>query len=56
MFIALLSNIVNASDHTKCVSLNSKKYMMQLALINLRTNECSQEFHYLFSVESDRHF
>ena len=26
MFVALLTNIVTASNHTKCVSLNNQKY------------------------------
>ena len=29
MFIVLLSSIVNASDHTKCVSLSNQKCMIQ---------------------------
>ena len=51
MFIILLSSIVNASRHTKCVLLNNQKYMIQPTLINLHPNENSQEFHYYpFSV------
>ena len=52
MFIVLLSNIVNASNHTKCVSLRNQKCEIQPTLINLHTSKYSQEFHYYpFSVK-----
>ena len=35
MFIVLLTNIVNGSNHTKCISLSNQKCMIQSALINL---------------------
>ena len=55
MFFVLLSSIVNASNHTKCVSLSNQKCMIQPTLIDLHPNEYSQEFHYyLFSVKLDR--
>ena len=55
MFIVLLSNIVNGSNHTKCVSLSNQKCMAQPSLINLHPNEYSQEFqYYLFPVKLDR--
>ena len=55
MFIVLLTSIVNASNHTKCVSLNNQKCMIQPTLINLHPNEYSQEFHYYpFVVKLDR--
>ena len=41
VFIGLLSSIVNASNHTKCVSLSSQKCKFQLTLINLHPNEYS---------------
>ena len=45
--IVLLTNLVNASNHTKCISLNNQKSEIQLALfINLHPNEYSQELHY----------
>ena len=44
--IALLSAIVNESNHTKCVSLSNQKYAIQPALINIYHNKCSREFHY----------
>ena len=55
IFTVLLSSIVNASNHTKCVSLSNQKCMIQPTLINLHPNEYSQEFHfYPFSVKLDR--
>ena len=35
VFIVLLSNIVNGSDHTKSVWLSNQKRMIQRFLINL---------------------
>ena len=56
MFIVLLSGIVNASNHTECVSLSNKKGMIQPIVINLHPNEYSQEFHYYpFSIRWDRY-
>ena len=53
--IILLSAIVNASNHTKCVLLSNQKCMIQPTLINLHPNEYSQEFpSYPFSVKLDR--
>ena len=52
IFIALLtslvngSSIVNASCHTKCVSLSKQKCEIQLTLINLHPNKYTQELHY----------
>ena len=55
IFIGLLSNTVNASNHREFVSLNNQKCIIQPALINLHPNEYSQEFHYYpFSVKLDR--
>ena len=55
MFIILLSSIVNASNHAKCVLLNNQKCEIQPTLINLHPNEYSQEFHYYpFAVKLDR--
>ena len=57
IFIALLSGIVNASNHTKYVLLSNQKYMAQPRLINLHPNKCSQELHYYpFAVNLDRCF
>ena len=54
MFIVLLSNIVNGSNHTKCVSMISQKCIIQPTLISLHPNEYSQECHYyLFAVKLD---
>ena len=55
MFIGLLISIVNASNHTKCVSLSNQKCMIQSTLVNSFPNEYSQDFHYyLFAVKLDR--
>ena len=55
IFIGLLTGIVNACNHTKCVSLSNQKCMTQPTLINLHPNECSQECHYYsFAVKLDR--
>ena len=55
MFTVLSSNIVNGSNHTKCVSLSNQKCITQPTLINLHPNEYSQEFHYyLFAVKLNR--
>ena len=54
MFIVLLTSTVNASNHTKCVSLSNQKFETQPTL-NLHPNEFSQEFHYYpFAVKLDR--
>ena len=37
--------MVSASSHTKCISLSSQKCMPQPTLINLHSNEYSQELH-----------
>ena len=55
IFIGLLTVIVSASSHTKCVSLSKQKCMTQPTLINLHPNEYSQEFYcYPFVVKLDR--
>ena len=46
MFILLLTSIVNASNHTKCVSLSNQKYEIQPTLIYLHPNEHNLQFHY----------
>ena len=57
MFIALLNNIVNASKHTKCVSLSNQKCEIQPTLINLHPHEYNQEFYYYpFPVKLDKSF
>ena len=43
--IGLLTSVVNASSHTKCVSLSNKKCEIQPTLINLHPNKYSQELH-----------
>ena len=55
MFIGLLTSVVNASNHTKCASLNNQQCMTQRTLINLHPSEYSQKLHYYpFSVNLDR--
>ena len=54
MFIVLLSNIVDGSNHTKCVSLSNQICITQPTLINLHPNEYSQEYYYYpFAVKLD---
>ena len=55
IFIGLFASIVNAPNHTKCVSLSNQKCITQPTLVNLHPNEYSQECHYYpFTVELDR--
>ena len=55
IFIGLLTGIVSASNHTKCMLLSNQKYMIQPTLINLHLIEYIQEFHYYpFPVKLDR--
>ena len=57
IIIGLLTGIVSASNHTKCVTLSNQKCMIQPTLINLHRNVYIQEFHYyLFVVKLDRCF
>ena len=51
MIIVLLTNILNASNHTKCVSLIDQKCNTQPTFINLHANEYNQEFHYYPSTD-----
>ena len=46
MFIVLLTNIVNASNHAECVSLSNKKCEILPTLINLHPDKYNQELHY----------
>ena len=55
IFIGLLTGIVSAFNHTKCVSLSNQKCMTQPTLTYLHPNEYSQEFHhYPFAVKLGR--
>ena len=55
MIIALLSNIVNGCNHTKCILLSNQKGTTQPTLINLHPNEYSEEYHYYpFAVKIDK--
>ena len=56
IFIVLLTNIVNASNHRKCMALSNQNCDIQPTLINLRPNEYRQEFHYYpFTVHVQRY-
>ena len=55
IFIVLLSNIDNGSNHIKCMSLKNQKCEIQPTLINQHPIEYSQELHYYqFAVKLDR--
>ena len=57
MFLVLSSSVVNASIHTKCISLSNQKCQIQPTLINLHPNEYCQKFHYyLLLVKLDKSF
>ena len=42
MFIRLLTSIISASNHTKCVSLSNQRCMTQPTIISLHANEYTQ--------------
>ena len=44
IIIHLLFSIVNASNHTKCVSLSNQKCTTQLTSINLQPNEYLNDY------------
>ena len=49
------SSIVEALNHTKCVSLGIQKCMTEPTLINLHLNEkCQKLYYYPFAVNPDR--
>ena len=55
----LLSSIVNALIHTKCISLSNQKCEIEPTLINLHPSEYSQEYnqdlhYYPFAVKLDK--
>ena len=55
MFIGILTSIVSASKHTKCVLLRNQKCITQDTLINLHPNEYIQELNwYPFLVILDK--
>ena len=54
-FIGLLTDIVSASNDTKCMLLSNQKCMTKPIHINLHPNEYSQEFQYCpFAIKLDR--
>ena len=46
IFIVVVIDLVNGSNHKKCISLSNQKCMIQFILINLYLNEYIQEFQY----------
>ena len=44
VFIGLLTGIVSAFNHTKCLSLSNQKCMTQPTLINLHSNNTAKNF------------
>ena len=55
MFFVSLASIVNASNHTKCVSLSNQNCKIQPTLINLHPNELKEQLHhYPFAVKLDK--
>ena len=55
MFIRLLTDLVNGSNHRKYVSLSNQKCMAQPTLSNLHPQDYNHEFHYYrFAVNLDR--
>ena len=55
IFIGLVTSIVNASNHTKCVSSSNQKCTTQPTLINLHPNQYTQGLRYYpFAVNLDR--
>ena len=57
MFIVWLASIVNASNHTKFVSLCNQKFGTEHTLINSHPNEYSKELeYYLFWVKLGKCF
>ena len=55
IFMGLLISIVNASNHTKCISLSNQKCEIQPTFINLHPNEYRLEFHYYpFTTKLDK--
>ena len=54
-FIVLLTGIVIASNHTKCILLTNQKCMIQPTIINLRPDEYRKVFHnYPFEIKLNR--
>ena len=51
----MLINIVNASNHTKCVSLRNQECEIQPTFISLHPIEYSQEFYYYpFTIKLEK--
>ena len=56
MFIRLLTGLVNAANHTKCVQVINQKCITQPNLISLHPDEYNRDLHYYpFAVNLDRY-
>ena len=49
--ITELLTSINASNHTKCVSLSNQQWTTQTSLIKLRLNEYTQRLPYVFQTK-----
>ena len=55
IIIGLLTSLVNASNHTKCVFVTDQKYTLQPTSINVHPNEYTKGLRYYpFEVNLDR--
>ena len=55
LFLIIISCIVSASNHTKCISLRNQQCTTQATVINLHPNEYTQGLRYFsFAVNLDR--
>ena len=57
VFFGLLTEIVNISNYTTCLSLKNQQCMTQPTLINLHCNKYTQGLrNYSFAFQTDRYF
>ena len=55
MFMVLSISIANTSSHIPCLLLSNQRCEIQPTVINLHTNEYSQELHYYpFAIKLDK--
>ena len=56
MFMGLLINVDNVSNHKKCILLSSQKCQIQLTFTNLHPNEYNQQLnYYTFTAKLDKY-
>ena len=55
IFVRLLTSIVRASNHTKCMSLSNQTFLTLPTLFNLHPNEYSQELRYYYQLAVNLH-